>query len=98
MIRTPLLLENVGLALLCLDGAEDDVHLFEGASLRLGNESMVQIMRVTTRWVERGDVQSKGRHATDVDGSEHDEELEAQGGNHGGRHLGEHEVEEPLRR
>lgn len=41
MIRTSLLLENVGLTLLGLDRAEDDVHFLEGPAFGLGNQSRI---------------------------------------------------------
>lgn len=42
MIRTTLLLDNVGLPLLGLDGAKDDVHLLQGPAFRLGDDPMSQ--------------------------------------------------------
>jgi hypothetical protein len=38
--RTSLLLRDIGVALLLRDGPEDDVHVFERATLRLGDESV----------------------------------------------------------
>lgn len=41
MAHTSLLLKNVGLTLLGLDGTENDVHFLEGSALGLGNKSRI---------------------------------------------------------
>lgn len=40
MLHTSFALFDVGLALVGFDGTEDDIHLFQAASLRLGDHSL----------------------------------------------------------
>ena len=67
--------------------------LVSGMSLH-GAESAIDTFRGETG--RQGDAQAEDRHATDVDGGEHQEDLVPKRSLHRGSPLGDNEVEEPL--